>query len=90
MISIIIRRLERGHSPFFPDRDHIHHILQRHKFTPIKALVNICGIATLLAVFGIVGEVYQFSEILMFLSFLVAFSIYHFLLKRMSQSRPLT
>lgn len=83
MLSVIVRRVQKGTSPFKPGRDHIHHILQMHEFTPISALANICAIAALLAAFGILGEVLQLSEVVMFWSFILSFIIYHMALERL-------
>ncbi|QTH64619.1 UDP-N-acetylglucosamine--undecaprenyl-phosphate N-acetylglucosaminephosphotransferase [Psychrosphaera ytuae] len=88
MASIVIRRVRRGHSPFYPDRDHIHHILQRFEFSDMRSLVLICSIAILLAGFGVIGEVYKVPESVMFISFLVTFVVYHLTLKQLCVARP--
>lgn len=76
MAAIMIRRIRRGDSPFKPDREHLHHIFQRLGLSSGKTLIVICGFATLLAGFGIYGEINQISEPLMFYSFIVCFLIY--------------
>ncbi|MFC0146289.1 hypothetical protein [Pectobacterium cacticida] len=45
MVTIMVRRIRRGYSPFKPDREHLHHILMRAGLTPHQALVVIpaCG-----------------------------------------------
>ncbi|WP_342607931.1 UDP-N-acetylglucosamine--undecaprenyl-phosphate N-acetylglucosaminephosphotransferase [Vibrio tritonius] len=76
MAAIMMRRIRRGHSPFKPDREHLHHICQRLGLTPHQTLAFICFVAALFAGFGIVGEVFQFSERTMFLSFIIIFTVY--------------
>jgi UDP-GlcNAc:undecaprenyl-phosphate GlcNAc-1-phosphate transferase len=82
MAAVMYRRIKRRRSPFRPDRDHLHHICQRVGLTNIQTLMVICGIATLFAGFGVVGEIYQVHEAVMFISFLVIFITYSVLLLR--------
>jgi UDP-GlcNAc:undecaprenyl-phosphate GlcNAc-1-phosphate transferase len=77
MVSIIIRRLRTGRSPFKPDRDHIHHVLQNLGYNSISVLLIICGMASILASLGVVAEIYDVAEKTMFLSFILMFVIYH-------------
>jgi UDP-GlcNAc:undecaprenyl-phosphate GlcNAc-1-phosphate transferase len=52
MVTIMVRRLRRGQSPFRPDRDHLHHILIRSGLTGRQTVL----VMTLLtAVFASVG-----------------------------------
>lgn len=78
MAAIILRRLRKGQSPFKPDRDHLHHIFMRAGFGPDAALFIIVIIAVLYASIGILGERYQLPEWLMFLGFMLMFSIYNY------------
>ncbi|MCF8780323.1 UDP-N-acetylglucosamine--undecaprenyl-phosphate N-acetylglucosaminephosphotransferase [Vibrio sp. IRLE0018] len=80
MAAIMIRRIRRGDSPFKPDREHLHHIFQRLGLSSRQTLIVICGFSTLLAVFGIYGEINKISEAFMFYSFLACFLIYATLL----------
>jgi len=80
MVAIMFRRVRRGHSPFKPDREHLHHIFQRLGFNSTQTLLFICGIASSFAVFGIWGEVAQVSEAIMFYIFISMFIIYAVLL----------
>ncbi|MCY9853658.1 UDP-N-acetylglucosamine--undecaprenyl-phosphate N-acetylglucosaminephosphotransferase [Vibrio mediterranei] len=80
MAAIMIRRIRRGHSPFKPDREHLHHICQRLGLSSRQTLLAICSLATLLTGFGIVGEVQQLPESFMFISFIICFVVYTFCL----------
>ena len=90
MASIVLRRLGRGHSPFYPDRDHIHHILQRFKFSDLKSLTIICGVAVILCGFGVIGEIYNVAEVVMFVAFIFTFIVYHLTLRQMCSLKPHT
>jgi UDP-GlcNAc:undecaprenyl-phosphate GlcNAc-1-phosphate transferase len=65
---IITRRLLSGHSPFEPDRGHIHHRLLDLGLTHRRAVLLIYGICIVLAVLSIVlaggsGPLYAFTAI---------------------------
>ena len=76
MISIMIRRIRRGDSPFKPDREHLHHIFQRLGFNPIQTLICICLIATTYAGVGLYSEIIGIHEYVMFYMFVFFFFIY--------------
>lgn len=76
MVSIMIRRVKQGKSPFKPDRDHLHHICQRLGFSSLQTLILICFIASVFAAVGIIGEVFLIPEFIMFYSFIAIFTVY--------------
>lgn len=82
MVAITIRRLLKKRSPFRPDRKHLHHIVQRFGISANKTLIIICCISLLCAFWGIIGEVYQIPEPVMFWSFIATFMLYLFTLMR--------
>lgn len=82
MCSIILRRIQRGASPFKPDREHLHHVLHDFGIKQNKTLLIICFLSAVFATIGVVGEVYYFPEIVMFLGFLLSFLIFHLALKK--------
>lgn len=80
MTAIMLRRIRRGDSPFKPDREHLHHILQRIGFSSLQTVLAISLIAVSFAACGILGEIYNLSEAFMFYSFITCFFIYALLL----------
>ncbi|CAM4123198.1 UDP-N-acetylglucosamine--undecaprenyl-phosphate N-acetylglucosaminephosphotransferase [Pseudoalteromonas byunsanensis] len=78
MAAIIVRRVRKGKSPFSPDRDHLHHIFIRAGFTSRQALLIISTIGALFAAIGIMGEVFQIAESIMFFAFIGIFLIYNY------------
>ncbi|MGL5843881.1 MAG: UDP-N-acetylglucosamine--undecaprenyl-phosphate N-acetylglucosaminephosphotransferase [Aeromonas hydrophila] len=76
MITIMARRLRKGHSPFKPDREHLHHICLRAGLSPRCALCLICLFAILLAAVGISLEVMNAPELISLLLFLTVFGLY--------------
>ncbi|MFV0573822.1 MAG: UDP-N-acetylglucosamine--undecaprenyl-phosphate N-acetylglucosaminephosphotransferase [Vibrio sp.] len=80
MAAIMIRRMKRGHSPFKPDREHLHHIFQRLGLNSTQTLIAICVIASLFTAFGIYGEIINIPEYVMFYLFILCFVVYSLLL----------
>lgn len=76
MVSIMIRRVKQGKSPFKPDRDHLHHVCQRLGFSSLQTLGLISLIASLFAGIGILGEIFLIPEYVMFYSFIIIFIVY--------------
>jgi len=81
MLAIILRRLQEGHSPFKPDRRHLHHICLKLGLTSSQTLVAITFLSTVLSSIGIVGELYSWPESVMLWSFILLFLIYNQILK---------
>ncbi|MGY3915250.1 UDP-N-acetylglucosamine--undecaprenyl-phosphate N-acetylglucosaminephosphotransferase [Aeromonas australiensis] len=76
MVAIMIRRIRKGHSPFKPDREHLHHICMRAGLSPNQALCFICFLAAACAVIGIYFESIRVPELLSFIVFLCFFILY--------------
>jgi len=78
MAAIMFRRINKGDSPFKPDRDHLHHIFMRAGFTPFQSLVIISLCAGLFTFVGVLSELYQVPEAVMFIGFIVTFALYSY------------
>lgn len=76
MVAIMVRRVRKGHSPFKPDREHLHHICLRAGLSPLQALSLICMLAILFATIGITLESYRVPELVSLFLFLLVFSLY--------------
>lgn len=75
-IALMLRRMLKGHSPFKPDNEHLHHILQRAGFSPCQTVKIVWGIAILLAGIGIMGWWSGVPEYVMFYVFIALFGLY--------------
>ena len=80
MVAIMFRRIRRGNSPFKPDREHLHHIFQRIGLNSMQTLLTICSLSIFCASIGVLGEVFNVPESIMFYLFIVFFAIYAALL----------
>jgi UDP-GlcNAc:undecaprenyl-phosphate GlcNAc-1-phosphate transferase len=91
-ICIMCRRLQRGQSPFAPDREHLHHVLPLEGFSVNKTLVTLLIFSLLLSVTGITARfLLGISERLLFISFLLLFAGYYWAInKRIGDRRRMT
>lgn len=77
-VCIMLRRIQKGKSPFAPDREHFHHILPLAGYTTNQTLSIMLLASLSLASFGIVGEkLLQLPEWLMFGLFMGLFFLYY-------------
>jgi len=76
MLAIVVRRYKNGKSPFKPDRDHLHHILQRVGFSSRQTLVIISVAAGAMSGVGLAGEYFNIPDTVMLLGFLLTFILY--------------
>ena len=81
-IFVMIRRVSHGRSPFTPDREHLHHFFLRSGRTDRETLLIVVIFSAMMAVIGIVMELNEIPERLMFFLFIIISFIYYFLLRR--------
>ncbi|MCG5514342.1 MraY family glycosyltransferase [Ectothiorhodospira shaposhnikovii] len=81
-LSVILRRLWLGRSPFTPDRSHLHHLLQRAGFRVDHAVAFITLLHLVLATAGLVLLHAGVPEWLMLAGFLALFAGYFYLTVR--------
>lgn len=74
--SSIVRRLGSGHHPFFPDKEHIHHILLRLGYNKRQVFFILVGTSSLFALLAIVAHALAVSEALLFYGFLTLLIAY--------------
>ncbi|PKG82229.1 undecaprenyl-phosphate alpha-N-acetylglucosaminyl 1-phosphate transferase [Colwellia sp. 75C3] len=86
MLSIVVRRYKNGKSPFKPDRDHLHHILQRAGLSSRQTLVAISSVAALMSAVGLAGEYFSIAESVMLTSFIFIFVCYVMAIKHTIKS----
>lgn len=76
MVTIMVRRVRKGHSPFKPDREHLHHICLRAGLSSRQALCFICLLSLFFILIGIVLELMAVPEWLSLLLFIGIFILY--------------
>ena len=81
-VSIMFRRMLKGHSPFRPDRDHFHHVFQAAGYSNRKTLIIIVVAQIVMAILGIVGNKAGVPTWIMLLAFLGLFGLFFWALRR--------
>ncbi|GAM63338.1 undecaprenyl-phosphate N-acetylglucosaminyl 1-phosphate transferase [Vibrio ishigakensis] len=82
MMAIMVRRIRKGYSPFKPDREHFHHIMQRIGLSPRESLVVICLVQVIYSTIGLMGEYLQVPEYVMFYTILTCFFVHTYWMTR--------
>ena len=77
MLAIVMRRYRKGKSPFKPDRDHLHHILQRAGLTSRQTLVVISISSVVMSLIGVLGEYFKVAESIQLVTFILIFILYN-------------
>jgi UDP-GlcNAc:undecaprenyl-phosphate GlcNAc-1-phosphate transferase len=81
MAAIMFRRAKKGQSMLKPDRHHLHNIFMRAGFSSRRSLVAILLLGCGYALIGIIGELYNIPEYMMFWGFLVSLIVYTLVLQ---------
>ncbi|MDD5411903.1 MAG: UDP-N-acetylglucosamine--undecaprenyl-phosphate N-acetylglucosaminephosphotransferase [Methylobacter sp.] len=77
-LCIMIRRIRKGRSPFAPDREHFHHILQVAGYGRHAILFIILSFTATLAVIGLAGDIlFNAPNWVMFYLFMIVFALYY-------------
>lgn len=82
MVAVTLRRLSRKRSPFKPDREHLHHILQYIGYSDREALAIIMVLAVLINILGVFLHFFEIDENISFLIFLLVYVVYAYSLDR--------
>ena len=77
MLAIVMRRYRKGKSPFKPDRDHLHHILQRAGLSSRQTLAVISIASAIMSSLGVLGEYFQVPESIELVLFVLMFILYN-------------
>jgi UDP-GlcNAc:undecaprenyl-phosphate GlcNAc-1-phosphate transferase len=81
MAAIMFRRAKKGRSMLKPDRHHLHNIFIRAGFSSRRSLAAILLMGCCFALIGIIGELYNIPEYMMFWGFLVSLIVYTLVLQ---------
>jgi len=81
-LTMMIRRVRHGRSPFSADREHIHHLLEYAGFSCRGTVLTMTGAAMIFAGIGLAGHFLDAPEPMMFYSFLLVFGSYFWMVMR--------
>lgn len=78
-LTLMLRRMGNGHSPFMPDRYHLHHLFQKAGFLVKEITYTITLLHLFFGFIGLIGLYLHVPEYIMLLSFLFVFAGYLYL-----------
>ena len=81
MAAIMYRRARKGQSMLRPDRQHLHNIFMRAGLSSRRALAAILLLGCGYAAIGILGEIFNVPESIMFGGFIALLVIYSFVIQ---------
>lgn len=76
-VAVAIRRIRAGHSPFAPDRQHLHHLALSRGLTDGQATALLLVAALMTGAVGVVAYRFSVPEYLQFYAFLLLFGLYY-------------
>lgn len=84
-VSVMLRRIFQGHSPFVADSGHLHHLLQGAGHGPGATLAIMLALSLLSGAAGVAGWYWDVPERWMFRAFLLAFLVYFIVVTRLGR-----
>lgn len=81
MAAIMYRRARKGQSVLQPDRKHLHNIFMRAGLSSRQSLVAILFLGACYCLVGVIGEIYDISESVMFWSFMATLLVYSYVIQ---------
>ncbi len=76
-VSVMLRRLQEGVSPFKPDHNHVHHLLLRAGFSGPQTLWILIGVTATCALVAVLGVRLQWSQPVLAIGFMLLGCAYH-------------
>jgi len=88
MVRVMISRVRQGNSPFKPDREHLHHLLQRAGLSGRATLAVIVTVASLMAACGILLEINRVAGLWQLVAYAGAFASFNLVMRKLSYRQP--
>lgn len=82
MIRVMVSRVRRGNSPFKPDREHLHHLLQRFGLSGRATLVVIVAGASAMAGVGITLSLINIAEFWQLITYIGCFAGFSIIMQK--------
>ena len=89
-VTVMVRRIRAGESPFAADRQHLHHILLGLGLSDGKAVAMLLMVAVILGGFGVFAQWLGIAEWLRFFKFIGLFVGYYLVTTRIQKRRNMS
>ncbi|GAB4173963.1 MAG: UDP-N-acetylglucosamine--undecaprenyl-phosphate N-acetylglucosaminephosphotransferase [Rhodocyclaceae bacterium] len=81
-LSVMARRIRKGRNPFAPDREHLHHVLERAGLSVERTVVVLAAASSAFGLVGLAAWRAGVPEAAMFYAFLLLLALYHWAMAR--------
>jgi len=81
-VSLMLRRVFHGRSPFSADRRHLHHVLLRAGLSAKQVVYVVLAVSFVMSSIGLLGLYFEVPENVMFAGFMGLFALYFLTLMR--------
>ena len=75
-ITVMVKRVLKGQSPFHPDKTHLHHVIKAMGFNHRKVVIVIIAATVISSSIAVIGTLMNFPDYLFFAIYLFCFTVY--------------
>ena len=75
-ITVMVKRVLKGQSPFHPDKTHLHHIIKAMGFNHRKVVIVIIAATAISSSVAVLGTLMHFPDYVLFTIYLFCFTLY--------------
>ena len=75
-ITVMVKRVLKGQSPFHPDKTHLHHVIKAMGFNHRKVVILITSMTIISSSIAVIGTLMSFPDYLFFIIYLFFFTVY--------------
>ncbi len=75
-ITVMAKRVLKGHSPFHPDKTHLHHVIKAMGFNHHKVVIVIISATVVSSSIAVIGTLLHFPDYLFFTIYMFCFTLY--------------
>ncbi len=75
-ITVMVKRVLKGQSPFHPDKTHLHHIIKAMGFNHRKVVILIVSLTIISSSIAVIGTLMSVPDYLLFTIYLFCFTVY--------------
>lgn len=77
-LSLMLRRIAKGRSPFYADREHLHHVFKRAGFSDGQSALILVGLSLVLGAVGILASWVGVPQFVLLAGLLVLFGLHFY------------
>jgi len=75
-ITVMVKRVLKGQSPFHPDKTHLHHVIKAMGFNHRKVVIVIISLTAISSTLAVIGTLMRLPDYAFFMIYLFCFTVY--------------